>query len=333
MTGTAAVMVAATLPFLFADLLSVRQFGVGRRHGRPARRPARPPGRAAGSRRAARPARLVADASAPPHARRSRRRHTLATDRPAAHRPDPGVDMTTAAVRSPDRRHRQAPQTLPAVLRAAIASHSGVAMRSPDPRDPDALSYADVGRAADEIADGLAALGMQAGDRVAILASTRAEWALADLGALWAGATVVPIYNTNSAEECQYVLAHSGSRVVFCEDAAQLAKIDSVGAQLPRPRAPRRPHGLGAGGDDPGRPARARARPGRAGRRRAHRGRAARRRGHDRLHVGHDRAAEGLHAHARQHAGHDRPLPGPAGAGRRAWSPTSSCRSPTSWPA
>ncbi len=58
---------------------------------------------------------------------------------------------------------------------------------------------------------------MQPGDRVAILASTRAEWTLADLGALWAGATVVPIYNTNSAEECEYVIAHSGSRVVFCE--------------------------------------------------------------------------------------------------------------------
>jgi long-chain acyl-CoA synthetase len=119
-------------------------------------------------------------------------------------------------------------QTLPAVLRTAIASHSGVAMRSPDPHDPRALSYADVARAVDEIAAGLAALGVQAGDRVAILASTRAEWTLADLGTLWAGATVVPIYNTNSAEECEYVLAHSSSRVVFCEDAAQLAKIESV---------------------------------------------------------------------------------------------------------
>jgi long-chain acyl-CoA synthetase len=125
------------------------------------------------------------------------------------------------------------PPTLPAVLRTAIASHSGVAMRSPDPGDPHALSYADVGRAADEIADGLAVLGVQPGDRVAILAGTRAEWALADLGALWAGATVVPVYNTNSAEECQYVLAHSGSRVVFCEDAAQLTKIESIAAQCP----------------------------------------------------------------------------------------------------
>jgi long-chain acyl-CoA synthetase len=126
-----------------------------------------------------------------------------------------------------------APQTLPAMLRAAMASHSGVALRGPAPGDPDAMSYADIALAADEIANGLAALGVQAGDRVAILASTRAEWTLADLGTLWAGATVVPIYNTNSAEECQYVLAHSGSRVVFCEDGAQLAKIDGVRAGCP----------------------------------------------------------------------------------------------------
>ena len=225
-TGTAAVMVAATLPFLFTDLLSVRQFGVAVVTVVLLDALLVRPGRPAGSHRAARAARLVADASAPPHARRSRPCRTQATAGPPAHRSDPGVDMTTEQTVSPTDAAGRVPQTLPAVLRTAIASHSGVAMRSPDPRDPDALSYADVGRAADEIADGLAALGMQAGDRVAILASTRAEWALADLGALWAGATVVPIYNTNAAEECQYVLAHSGSRVVFCEDAAQLAKID-----------------------------------------------------------------------------------------------------------
>jgi long-chain acyl-CoA synthetase len=125
------------------------------------------------------------------------------------------------------------PQTLPSTLRAAIASHTGVALRSPATTDPGALSYADVDRVANEIADGLAALGVKAGDRVAILASTRAEWTLADVGALWAGATVVPVYNTNSPEECEYVLAHSASRVVFCEDAAQLEKVDSVRERCP----------------------------------------------------------------------------------------------------
>jgi long-chain acyl-CoA synthetase len=140
-----------------------------------------------------------------------------------------------------------APETLPMVLRAAIASHSGVALRGPAPDDPRALSYADVALAADEIANGLAALGVQAGDRVAILAGTRAEWTLADLGTLWAGATVVPIYNTNSPEECEYVLAHSASRVVLCEDAAQMEKIDSV-----RERCPKLEHTVVLVGSAPG---------------------------------------------------------------------------------
>jgi len=121
------------------------------------------------------------------------------------------------------------PRTLPVALRAAIASHSGVALRSPSATDPGALSFADVLRAGDEIAAGLAALDIEPGDRVAILSSTRAEWTLADLGALWAGTTVVPIYNTNSPEECAYVLGHSGSRAVFCEDEAQLRKLEGLG--------------------------------------------------------------------------------------------------------
>jgi long-subunit acyl-CoA synthetase (AMP-forming) len=107
-------------------------------------------------------------------------------------------------------------------------------LRSPSAADPGALSYADVARAADEIAAGLAALGIEAGDRVAILCSTRAEWTLADVGALSAGATVVPIYNTNSAEECEYVLTHSSSRAVFCEDAAELEKVGRVRERCPQ---------------------------------------------------------------------------------------------------
>ena len=80
-------------------------------------------------------------------------------------------------------------------------------------------TFAELGAAAREIAGGLIALGVRPGDRVAILGSTRPEWTLADCGALCAGATVVPVYHTNSPEECQYVLAHSAARVLVCEDA------------------------------------------------------------------------------------------------------------------
>ena len=109
------------------------------------------------------------------------------------------------------------------------------------------MSYAQLGTAVREIAGGLVALGIEPGDRVAILSSTRPEWTLADYGSLAAGAVVVPIYHTNSPEECAYVLAHSEARAVFCEDEAQLAKIDRV-----REQCPALEHVIAFGDDAPG---------------------------------------------------------------------------------
>ncbi len=80
---------------------------------------------------------------------------------------------------------------------------------------------------------GLAELGVRPGDRVAILGSTRPEWTLFDFAAMCAGATVVPIYQTNSPAECRYVLEHSGSRFLVAEDEAQLAKIREIRDGVP----------------------------------------------------------------------------------------------------
>ncbi|HUO69387.1 MAG TPA: long-chain fatty acid--CoA ligase [Solirubrobacteraceae bacterium] len=95
------------------------------------------------------------------------------------------------------------------------------------------ISYPELVRVARDIAKGLIALGINAGDRVSILAETRPEWTLADAGSFCAGTVVAPIYQTNSPEECEYVLRHSEARVVFCEDAAQLAKIAEIRAHCP----------------------------------------------------------------------------------------------------
>jgi long-chain acyl-CoA synthetase len=84
------------------------------------------------------------------------------------------------------------------------------------------------------LAFGLVALGVEKGDRVAILANTRPEWTYFDFAALSAGATVVPIYQTNSPEECRYVLENSDSKVVVVEDAEQLEKVRAVRDQLPK---------------------------------------------------------------------------------------------------
>src|SRR5919106_3615172 len=94
-------------------------------------------------------------------------------------------------------------------------------------------SYAELGRIVREVALGLIDLGIQPGDRVSILSHTRPEWTFADFGILATGAAQVSIYQTNSPEECQYVLEHSESRAVFCEDAEQLAKIEQIRGSLP----------------------------------------------------------------------------------------------------
>ena len=123
--------------------------------------------------------------------------------------------------------------TLPQLLRQAVAQHSGVAMRVQRDGALRETSFAELTLAAREIAGGLIGLGVRPGDRVAILGATRPEWTMTDCGALAAGATVVPVYHTNSPEECRYVLGHSDARVLICEDGEQLAKIASVRADLP----------------------------------------------------------------------------------------------------
>jgi long-chain acyl-CoA synthetase len=95
------------------------------------------------------------------------------------------------------------------------------------------MSYAEMGEAIDEIALGLVDLGIEAGDRVCILAETRLEWTLASLGASAAGAVAVPVYPTNAPSECKWVAGNSGARAIFCENEGQLAKIEEVRDELP----------------------------------------------------------------------------------------------------
>ena len=95
------------------------------------------------------------------------------------------------------------------------------------------VSYSELGAAVSEIGRGLLDLGLEHGEKVSILAHTRPEWTYANLAILAAGTVSVSIYQTNSPEECHYVLHHSESRAVFVEDAEQLAKVREVQGDLP----------------------------------------------------------------------------------------------------
>jgi long-chain acyl-CoA synthetase len=98
------------------------------------------------------------------------------------------------------------------------------------------LTFAEVGEIAQEIGRGLLDLGIAAGDRVSILCTTRPEWTYASFGITEAGAVVVPIYPTNSPEECEWVLADSEAIAVVCENAAQVEKVRAVRERLPHLR-------------------------------------------------------------------------------------------------
>lgn len=80
---------------------------------------------------------------------------------------------------------------------------------------------------------GLRQLGVQHGDRVALLSDNRLEWLYTDMGTLGIGGCVVTIYPTLTADEVAFIVRDSGSRVLVVEDALQLAKARHALAQCP----------------------------------------------------------------------------------------------------
>jgi long-chain acyl-CoA synthetase len=80
---------------------------------------------------------------------------------------------------------------------------------------------------------GLSALGMEAGDRVALIAESRPEWLVVDFAVLTAGAVTVPVYPTLSAAQEKYILEDSAAKIVVVSTTLQLEKIQEIRHQLP----------------------------------------------------------------------------------------------------
>jgi long-chain acyl-CoA synthetase len=124
--------------------------------------------------------------------------------------------------------------TVAGLLARTVAEHGqNTAVRFKRDGAWDGLSYEQLGEIVTEIGLGLIDLGIQAGERVSILAGTRPEWSYADMAATAAGCVVVPIYPTNSPDECHWVLSDSDACAVICEDAEQLEKIVAIRDRLP----------------------------------------------------------------------------------------------------
>ncbi len=71
---------------------------------------------------------------------------------------------------------------------------------------------------------GLVSLGLEKGDKVAVIGENRAEWLYSDIAAMSAGAVTVGIYTTSSAQQCEYVTVHSEAKFFIAEDEEQMDK-------------------------------------------------------------------------------------------------------------
>jgi long-chain acyl-CoA synthetase len=94
------------------------------------------------------------------------------------------------------------------------------------------LTWGELEKATTSFACGLVELGMEPGDRLAILSFNRLEWIVADLGAMLAGGVDVPIYHTNTADQCAYIVHDSGAKFIVVEDPGQLAKVQTRRKEL-----------------------------------------------------------------------------------------------------
>ncbi len=99
------------------------------------------------------------------------------------------------------------------------------------------LSWAEAADAVSRLARGLAALGIEPGDRVALISENRPEWVIADLAIISAGAVTVPAYITNTVEDHRHILGNSGARAAIVSTAALAARVLPAAAQVPSVRA------------------------------------------------------------------------------------------------
>ena len=109
------------------------------------------------------------------------------------------------------------------------------------------VTWAEFANEVDEVAAGLVAAGLAPGARIALMSRTRYEWTLVDFAAWRAGLVVVPVYETSSAEQVQWILGDSGAELVVVETQRHREIVEHVRGELP---ALRRVVEIDAGGLD-----------------------------------------------------------------------------------
>jgi len=130
---------------------------------------------------------------------------------------------------------RVQPTTLAEAFLATVAqSGERTALRWRNADDSwSSMTFSELADRVARVAAGLQGLGVQQGDRVLLMMRNVAEFHVADLAVVFAGATPVSIYNSSSPEQIAYLAGHAGARVAILEDAAFLGRFDAALDTLP----------------------------------------------------------------------------------------------------
>jgi long-chain acyl-CoA synthetase len=127
-------------------------------------------------------------------------------------------------------------RTIPRLWHDAVARNTGSAYLVDEGESWREVSWPEAAERVELLANGLLARGVGKGDAFSILARNSLEWALFDFALAHIGAVSAAIYANSSPYDVHYVLDHSESVGVLCEDDSQRAKVEAGGAELPRLR-------------------------------------------------------------------------------------------------
>lgn len=125
------------------------------------------------------------------------------------------------------------PRTLADVFQAAASHEKPDAILTKESGEYSPIASRELARRVVNVHLAMRSLGIGPGDRFALLAENRWEWAVVDFAMMTAGIVSVPIYPTLPPSEVRYLLEHSESRGIFCSTAEQVGKVQEVQGDLP----------------------------------------------------------------------------------------------------
>lgn len=124
--------------------------------------------------------------------------------------------------------------TIPKIFFQGVDTHNrSDALRYKENGQWHTISHREAETRVTRLAAALERMGIQRGDRVALLSENRPEWALADYAVLGLGAMDVPVYPTLPANQIAYILRDAGAKAIFVSTSEQLAKVLEIRDQLP----------------------------------------------------------------------------------------------------